>query len=133
MSLRAFVVSTAVLFLCAAGWKVGSTLSPDALGLAAGVLLGVLAAVPVSLLVLASQRAADRRAAEERRYELDRAALLGRPARNDGYGQPPPITVLMLPVYGQAQQPGHDAPALPAQRRLPAYRDADNYADGEWR
>lgn len=49
-----------LLFLGVAGWRVGETLSSDAVGMAVGLLLGVMAGVPTALLVLASHRNAQR-------------------------------------------------------------------------
>ena len=50
--------------LCLFGWmtwRVGTSLSSDALGLAVGVVFGVLAGIPSALLVLAGQRRRERR------------------------------------------------------------------------
>ena len=50
--------------LCLFGWmtwRVGTSLSSDALGLAVGVVFGVLAGIPSALLVLAGQRRRGRR------------------------------------------------------------------------
>ena len=68
--MKRMMVSAALIFSGVALWRLGSLLSADAIGLAVGVLLGMLAGIPVSLLVLVSSR---------RREERGRAA--GRPLR----------------------------------------------------
>lgn len=45
-----------LVFVGVAGWKIGDKLSADALGMAVGVLFGMLAGIPAALLVLASNR-----------------------------------------------------------------------------
>jgi hypothetical protein len=45
-----------LVFVGAAGWRIGSTLSSDALSMATGILFGVMAGVPTALLVIASNR-----------------------------------------------------------------------------
>ncbi|MCB0056780.1 MAG: hypothetical protein KDE45_07145, partial [Caldilineaceae bacterium] len=60
-----------IILLVMAGvfaFVVGSRLSADAVGMAIGVLFGVLAGIPTALLVLASGR---RRRAEEEEEEMD--------------------------------------------------------------
>ncbi len=51
-----------LIFVGTAGWRVGESLSSDALSMAVGVLFGVMAGVPTALLVMAGGR---RRNAEE--------------------------------------------------------------------
>ena len=46
----------AVLFVGVVGWRLGDGLSADALGMAVGVLLGVLAMIPIALLALSGRR-----------------------------------------------------------------------------
>jgi hypothetical protein len=45
-----------LIFVGTAGWRVGESLSPDALSMAVGVLFGVMAGVPTALLVMAGGR-----------------------------------------------------------------------------
>jgi hypothetical protein len=58
------------VFFTAAAWRISELLSPDAIGMALGMLFGVLAGVPTAALVLvASRSAADRRPAPD--YDID--------------------------------------------------------------
>lgn len=45
-----------MLFVAVVGWRVGESLSGEAIAMAIGVLFGVMAAIPTGLLFLASQR-----------------------------------------------------------------------------
>ena len=118
-----------VLLLVMAGvfaFVVGSRLSADAVGMAIGVLFGVLAGIPTALLVLASGR---RRRAEEDEEELDDgyAGRYGRRGPHPYGAFPPqaPVIVFAPPAaappqtqpggYGYGAQPnGYGAhPALP--------------------
>jgi hypothetical protein len=79
---------------------VGSRLSPDAIGLAVGVLFGVLAGVPVALLVLLAQRrSGDRQPPAP--AEAD-ARLRGQAGYPGGYQ--PPVIVLAGSAMPQIQQ-----------------------------
>ena len=121
------VVAICVLMLLGAGaWYIADRLSSDAIGLALGVIFGVLAGLPAALLVMVSSR---------RRQEFDedqRARRGGQP----GYGypqmqQPPVIVVTGMPqqmLGGNGVANGYqvvDAPgrmALPSPQPQPAGR-----------
>ncbi|MCB0081783.1 MAG: hypothetical protein KDE47_12670 [Caldilineaceae bacterium] len=45
-----------LIFVGVVGWRIGGELSPDALGMAVGILFGVMAGIPTALILLASQR-----------------------------------------------------------------------------
>ncbi|HRJ43732.1 MAG TPA: hypothetical protein PL105_17730, partial [Caldilineaceae bacterium] len=47
-----------LIFVGFAGWRVGGALSTDAMGMAVGIVFGVLASLPVALLMLAATTAA---------------------------------------------------------------------------
>ena len=88
--MKKVIVLLLATFVGAAGWSIGSQLSSDALGMSVGILLGVLAGMPVALLVIAAGRGGQRRQDEyepEPRY----------------YGQPQ-APVIMLMGNGQPQQ-----------------------------
>jgi hypothetical protein len=91
---QAIVVLGLVIFgaLC---WRLGTSLSSDALGMAVGVIFGVLAGIPSALLVMASQRHKPRRSYddedEEREAEYERRQQL--PAQ-------PQVIVLVAPPSG---------------------------------
>jgi len=54
--MKKIVVLLLIAFVAAAGWNIGNQLSSDALGMSVGILLGVLAGLPVALLVIAAGR-----------------------------------------------------------------------------
>jgi hypothetical protein len=86
-------------------WQITGRLSPDALGMALGVLFGMLAGLPVALLVLA---AAQRRPAPPRVEQ-----------QPDAYPHHPPVIVLTGDHYvpSQNRPKAQHAPLLPGQRR----------------
>lgn len=86
-----------LVFVGVAGWRIGNTLSPDALSMAVGVLFGVLAGIPAALLVLASGRRREV-AAEQERQRAAQAMW--------GHAPQPPVIVVagppaMQPALGQ--------------------------------
>lgn len=54
--MKKITVLCLLVFVGVAGWKIGDKLSADAVGMAVGVLFGMLAGIPAALLVLASNR-----------------------------------------------------------------------------
>lgn len=112
--MKQVVVISALVFLGCATWYVASRLSSDAIGLALGVIFGVIATLPAALLAMASHR---------------RSGLAGESEpdairQGSSFGGPPQPPVII--VTGQGfQQPGA---ALPGQltmgdRPLPALPD----------
>jgi hypothetical protein len=104
-----------LVFIGAAGWRIGSALSPDALSMAVGVLFGVMAGVPAALLVMAGSR---RRSSEERSESQSQREHTRQPVSMNGpvtpwgmpYAQQPPIIVVAAPPgLGNAPQPGYGA------------------------
>ncbi len=59
--MKKLVLLLLLIFVGFAGWRAGGILSPDALGMAVGILLGVFASLPVALLLLAATRRAPQR------------------------------------------------------------------------
>jgi hypothetical protein len=98
-----------LVFVAAAGWRIGAALSPDALSMAVGILFGVLAGVPTALLIIAATR---RRAAEERPRPPER----GYAVRPEGpWGQPyfppqPPVIVVAPQALGPGGPAAGDGP-----------------------
>ena len=112
--MKKLLILGGLLFIGAAGWSVGASLSSDALSMAVGILLGVLAGLPTALLVLTSSRRHD----EDRREQRSSARGQSQP-----YGQLPPG----YPPQGYAQpQPpmivfaGQQQPQLPPASGYPA-------------
>ena len=109
-------------------WLFASRLSADALGMAVGLLFGVLAGVPTALLVLASSR----RRQHEDDEDDDEAAPQG--YGHSGYGQrafgqpfpyQPPVIVLAAPQAAPAPGPQWphpqtvDSVGYPVRQALP--------------
>lgn len=63
--MRSILVIGSILFVAVMAWQLGNRLSPDALGMALGVLFGILAGIPMALMVLASARRRSRDEEEE--------------------------------------------------------------------
>lgn len=61
-------IGLAMFIVGSCSWRLGENLSSDAIGMALGIMFGVLAGLPVALLVLAS----DRRQAERNRFQPPR-------------------------------------------------------------
>ncbi|RIK53859.1 MAG: hypothetical protein DCC57_07720 [Chloroflexi bacterium] len=78
-----------LVFVGVAGWRIGGSLSPDALSMAVGVLFGVMAGVPAALLVMASGRRRDNAAEQDRRHAGN--AMWGH------YAPQPPVIVVAGP------------------------------------
>ena len=94
-----------LVFVGVAAWRISERLSADALGMALGVFFGVLAGIPVALLVIAASRrredhAEENTAAGRRGHELPHQAY---PAAL----QQPPVIVLAGPGFQQMQQNGY--------------------------
>lgn len=106
-------------------YAVGQRLSADAIGMAVGVVFGVLAGVPAALLVLSSgRRRQEQEDEDEDDIEVSYDDRRGRQAR-DRYGAlPPQAPVIVFAPPPSAQMPApygytnqyvapHAAPALP--------------------
>ena len=106
--MKGFVLIVLMGLIGVMGWRVGNQISSDAVSMAVGVMFGVLAGVPMALMVLASSR----------RRQSDDDAMQGNGQRG-GYGgyypQPPVIVVTGGPQQGQMQ----DAHALPPGYSVP--------------
>ena len=57
--MKYFALPIMCVFVGVVGWRIGGELSPDALGMAVGMLFGVMAGIPTVLILLASQRRPD--------------------------------------------------------------------------
>jgi hypothetical protein len=124
-SMKQFIGLAALIFVGIAGWRLAGQLSSDALGMAVGVLFGIMAGVPTALLVMASGR---RRAAEEEESTTRRRQpqnMQQHPYYGGGYGPggyppQPPVIVLAGPGMGQQGYPqGYADPYGQQRRALP--------------
>jgi hypothetical protein len=57
-----------LIFIGAAGWQIGGELSHDAIGMALGILFGIMASIPTMLMVLAGQRRDERQGPQYRAH-----------------------------------------------------------------
>lgn len=105
--MRRFVMLAGLVMLGVFAWRLGESLSSDALGMAVGMVFGILAGIPAALLVLATS---NRRRQEEEEAQAERYDRYSR--QNDrqlpAYPYQPPVIVVA--GGGQAQQPA--APPL---------------------
>ena len=119
---------TALMIAGVLAWLFASRLSADALGMAVGLLFGVLAGVPTALLVLASSR----RRRHEDDEDDDETAPQGYGQSGYGqraFGQPfpyqPPVIVLAAPQAAPAPAPQWphpqtvDSVGYPVRQALP--------------
>ena len=129
-----------LIFVAAVGWRIGGSLSSDAMGMAIGMLFGIMAGIPTALLVLASERRREQpRNAGEKERTHDRHGQLP-------YAQPPVIVVTGTPTQlpqlpptiahqnGAAPFPHQadwSASSAPAQRTFRIVGERDETLD-EW-
>lgn len=119
----------ALVFVGITGWQLGGRLSSDAIGMALGVLFGIMAGIPAALMVLAARR--------HEEPEFDEPRRSRRQQQQHGYGaypqfpqqQPPVIVVTGQGAPGMQgggyQQQGYGQPPLmhPNQMQLPGPND----------
>ncbi len=125
--MKRLIVLGALLFISIAAWRIGERLSADAIGMALGVLFGIIAGLPVALLVLASNRRREERT-EYRQPDGRQHQQLPQGYHYQMPQQPPVIVVAGHPGgqmpngygYGGYERGGMQ-PAYPA---LPAPQDA---------
>ncbi len=135
--MKRFLGLCLLVFVGVAGWRVGDLLSPDALGVVVGIVFGVLASVPVAILVLAAGRRQERYDAPARRQEV------ANPYGQVGAAQPPVIVVpaANMALPGQMSGGYGVPPALvdsrssvidmPVERRFRVVGEEDGWVD-EW-
>jgi hypothetical protein len=92
--MKQFSVVAVLVFFGAGAWYVGSRLSSDAIGMALGVMFGVVATLPVALIVLAVRR---------RSHEDEESARA--PGPSGGYSlsraPQPPVIIVTGPGFQQ--------------------------------
>ena len=141
--MRQFVGLAALIFVGIAAWRIAGQLSADALGMAVGVLFGVMAGVPTALMVMASgrRRAAEEEEAPARRRQQQPHGMQQHPGfgpggygpggyPQGGYAPQPPVIVLAGPGMGQPGYPqgypqGYGDPYGQQRRALPAPEAVD--------
>lgn len=122
--MKKLIVLSGLVFVGVAGWRISEQLSADAIGMALGVLFGVLAGLPVALLVLASNRRQERRYSDEEQVRSARQRQQPpMPQQYSYFPQPqqPPVIVVAGPpgAYGQGNGYGYEQGPPRQQRMLP--------------
>jgi hypothetical protein len=135
-----------LVFVGTAGWRIGESLSSDALSMAVGVLFGVMAGVPTALLVMAGnrRRSSDDRAAEHNQRQQQGPLTPMHPHMNGwampyaqpSYAQQPPIVVIAGPQgFGRALQPAESNgawfPQDPPARQFTVVGEREEFLE-EW-
>lgn len=102
--MKRLLILAGLIFVGALGWRVGSVMSSDAIGIAVGVVFGVLASIPAALLMLVAGRR------NERRQEWEGDGPRGQGGQQPGRGQGNP--------YG-GQQGGYPPVVIMAPQAAP--------------
>ena len=105
--MRSIIGLTLIVAIGFGGWVVGNSMSSDAIAMAVGVMLGVLAGIPMALLLMAGSR----RQGRAERQDFAENAYPVAYGRGQWAGAPPVIVVAGAPGGGAA------SPQLPE----PAY------------
>lgn len=121
--MKAFFALVMLTFIGLAGWRIGGQLSSDAVGMALGILFGIMAGLPTALILLAARRRDDDDGYDRRgrgRQQLP-AHGYASPYGAPGY-QPPVIVVTGNGGALPNQQPGgmgQQRPGLPGPAEMP--------------
>jgi hypothetical protein len=106
--MKRFFGLAVLVFVGVAGWRIGDSLSSDALSMAVGVLFGVMAGIPTALLVMAGAR---RPRGDEPGDGRSRAPGGALGALSAPYLPQPPV-IVVAPPAAIPQAVGAGAPAL---------------------
>lgn len=135
--MRQFLVISGLVAGGVAAWRIGETLSSDAISMGLGILFGMLAGVPAALLVMAASRRRDYLDEDERRSRRAPEGAFGGYGQGYGAQQPPVIVVTapgMLPHGQPAPFAALEAPGWPtvrAPRQFTVVGDREESVD-EW-
>ena len=126
--MKKFIAAAFLIFVASAGWRLGTLLSTDALGMALGVIFGMMAGIPAALLALTASRMGQS-ARSERPPPPQALNSFAQPQHN----YPP---VIVLAGHPQAQQLAgqqhYGFPTLPprAERRFTMVGDEEGWLEG---
>lgn len=124
--MKRVVLLALVVIGCVVVWRLGGRLSADAVGMAIGILLGVLASIPTSLLILANSR--QRKDHDDEQWE--RVA----PERTQPIYQPPVIVLTghpppMVTPSSTVGQPIDAWPPQPSARHFKIVGELERWAE----
>jgi hypothetical protein len=129
--MKHFVTITVLVLGGVAAWRIGETLSSDAISMGLGIFFGMLAGVPAALMVMAASR---------RREYVDSERSDRRVAQAYGSTTQPPVIVVSAPGMlsnGQSAANGSHALELPlwssarSERQFKVVGEQDELVD-EW-
>ena len=126
--MKRFLGLALLIFVAVAGWRIGELLSTDALGMALGVIFGMMAGIPAALIALSASRM--QQPAPTQREQQTRYDML--PA---GQGMPhyPPVIIMAGSPQAQgmvSQQPqGHFLPMPRSERRYKILGEEDSWVN----
>jgi hypothetical protein len=143
--MRRFLLLALLVVMGVMTWRLGSALSSDALGMAVGVVFGVLAGIPTALLVLATN-SRHRAQEEEELYERYERRQQRQDRQLPAYPYQPPVIVVAgaqapqaapqgapLPGHGPYYVPNHQGnswePAQSSQRRYKVVGEREEWIE----
>ena len=98
--MRRFLGLALLIFVAVAGWRIGEILSTDALGMALGVIFGMMAGIPAALIALSASRMQQ---PQPSRDEQSRYGMMPTPQSMPHY---PPVIVVAGNPQGQGMIQG---------------------------
>lgn len=140
--MKKFIGFIFLIFITIIGWRIGNSLSSDAISMAIGVMFGVLAGIPTALLVLATGRNDDR-SARPHQFQQSMPALPNQGAPY--YAPQPPVIIvtgqtdqapLQVDPYQQStnqlevQQPVSEDPSHRESRHFRVVGESEEWVDG---
>ncbi len=128
--MKRIVLLAFVVIGCVVVWRLGSRLSADAVGMAIGILLGVLASVPTSLLILAnSRRREDHDGGRWERVALERTPPIYQPPVIVLTGHPSPMQPPTVTPSSAVGQPIDAWPMQPSARQFKIVGELERWAE----
>ncbi len=118
--MRQFLVVSALVVGGVLAWRIGDTLSSDAISMGLGIFFGMLAGLPAALLVMAASRRGDYvgQSSTSGRREAD--SMYGRSNSYGGYNGQPPVIVVTAPNMLPQNDPRAQQMAAPGLPMWPA-------------
>lgn len=126
--MKRFLGLALLIFVAVAGWRIGELLSTDALGMALGVIFGMMAGIPAALIALSASRM--QHPAPTQREPQTRYDMLPAGQAMQHY---PPVIVFAGTPQGQGVLPqqaqGHFLPMPRSERRYKILGEEDGWVN----